>query len=79
MNLEFTEAELAFQREVRAWFAQAVPASLKKRAANGEMPDKTGQHDWERILGAKGWLGQKRNEKPRATFFDFPAVGMVGS
>jgi len=56
MNLEFTEAELAFQREVRAWFEQHVPAALKARAAIGVMSDKAGQHGWEEILGSKGWL-----------------------
>jgi alkylation response protein AidB-like acyl-CoA dehydrogenase len=56
MNLEFTEAELAFQRDVRAWFEQHVPASLRHRAGTGQMSDKAGQHAWEATLGSQGWL-----------------------
>jgi len=56
MNLEFTTEELAFQNEVRQWFAENVPASLRSRADNGQMPDRDEQHGWEQVLGRKGWL-----------------------
>lgn len=56
MQLDFTPAELAFQREVRAWFSDNVPQALRERTARGEMPEKEEQHAWEQILGKKGWL-----------------------
>ncbi len=56
MQLDFNEAELNFQREVRAWFADNVPAALRQRSARGEMPIKEEQQGWEKVLGAKGWL-----------------------
>lgn len=56
MQLDFTPAEFAFQREVRAWFSDNVPAALRERTAQGKMPEKEEQHAWEQILGAKGWL-----------------------
>ncbi len=56
MNLEFTADELAFQNEVRQWFSENVPASLRLRSGYGQMPDKDEQHGWERTLGKKGWL-----------------------
>ncbi|MFZ5698684.1 MAG: acyl-CoA dehydrogenase family protein [Pseudomonadota bacterium] len=56
MQLEFTPAELAFQREVRDWFTANVPEALRQRAARGEMPDMKEQHVWEQRLAEKGWL-----------------------
>lgn len=56
MQLDFTPAELAFQREAREWFARNVPEALRQRSARGEMPIKEEQQGWEKTLGAKGWL-----------------------
>jgi alkylation response protein AidB-like acyl-CoA dehydrogenase len=57
MNLEFTEAELAFQRDVRAWFEQHVPASLRHRAGTGQMSDKAGPARLgSQFSAVKGWL-----------------------
>ncbi|MDO9179632.1 MAG: acyl-CoA dehydrogenase family protein [Agitococcus sp.] len=56
MQLDFSPAELAFQDEVRTWFAINVPASLRQRTELGEMPQKHEQLAWEQLLGAKGWL-----------------------
>lgn len=56
MNLEFTTEELAFQNEVRQWFTENLPASLRSRADNGQMLEREEQHGWEQVLGRKGWL-----------------------
>lgn len=56
MHLDFTPAELSFQREVRRWFDKNVPDALRQRSARGEMPVKEEQHAWEKTLGEKGWL-----------------------
>jgi len=56
MHLDFTPVELAFQREIRSWFAENVPEALRQRSAKGEMPVKEEQQAWEKTLGAKGWL-----------------------
>jgi len=56
MNLEFNDAEKAFQQDVRAWLSENVPADVLEKTRNGEMLNKTLQQKWEGILGAKGWL-----------------------
>jgi alkylation response protein AidB-like acyl-CoA dehydrogenase len=57
MNLQFTEAELAFRDEVRAWIQQAFDPELKALMAqskNGYL-DKAGQVRWQKKLHARGW------------------------
>lgn len=56
MNLDFTEAERAFQQDVRQWMAANIPPEVTERTARGEMLDKALQQRWEKKLGSKGWL-----------------------
>ena len=56
MNLEFSDAEKEFQKDVRLWLSDNVPPDILAKTKNGETLDKTLQQKWERILGSKGWL-----------------------
>lgn len=57
MELSFTKAELAFQKEVRDFLHSNLPESISAAVrAGGELPREAYQ-TWHRILGQKGWLG----------------------
>ncbi|MGB5233844.1 MAG: acyl-CoA dehydrogenase family protein, partial [Candidatus Macondimonas sp.] len=56
MNIDFSPEELAFQQEVRAWFAQNLPADLKRKTELGQMLNRDELVVWQRILNGKGWL-----------------------
>lgn len=57
MDLQFSDAELAFQQEVREFLAQELPEHI--REANARTPtvfvDKDVALEWQSILVAKGW------------------------
>ncbi|WP_076867138.1 pimeloyl-CoA dehydrogenase large subunit [Bradyrhizobium mercantei] len=55
MDLGFTEDELAFRDEVRAFFRAAVPADIREKLLAGAHPSKDDMVRWTRILAAKGW------------------------
>ncbi len=55
MDLRFTPQELAFRDEVRAFFRDALPASIRHKMALGQRPSKDDIVTWQRILNAKGW------------------------
>jgi len=55
MDLRFTPQELAFRDEVRAFFREALPASIRRKMALGQRPSKEDIVTWQRILNAKGW------------------------
>jgi acyl-CoA dehydrogenase len=57
MNLDFTPSELAFQQEVRAFFAEKLTSDLRR--ANALTPSVFSDPDifrrWQRILFERGW------------------------
>lgn len=57
MNLDFTPSELAFQQEVRAFFAEKLTPDLRR--ANALTPSVFSDPDifrrWQRILFERGW------------------------
>ena len=58
MDLSFSDADRAFQAEVRAWIADAYSPQLRAKMAlskNGYL-DKAGQVEWQRKLFEKGWI-----------------------
>jgi acyl-CoA dehydrogenase len=57
MNLNFTEEELAFQREVRQFLAENLPAHIIEGTANNGsvFVEKDIALEWQAILVAKGW------------------------
>lgn len=55
MDLSFTDDELAFRHEVRAFFRTALPADIREKLLLGYHPTKDAMVRWTRILAEKGW------------------------
>jgi alkylation response protein AidB-like acyl-CoA dehydrogenase len=55
MDMNFSAEELAFRDEVRAFIKKELPAALRKKLLDGEVPNKEDMVDWHRKLNAKGW------------------------
>ena len=56
MDLSFSAADLAFQREVREFIAANYPADIKARFDAGLEPRKDDFVRWQKILYRKGWM-----------------------
>ena len=59
MNLQFTQEELDFQKEVRDWIKENYPEDMKERlmhAPNGHIT-KEEHVQWQQALYKKGWAG----------------------
>ncbi|ODU56383.1 MAG: pimeloyl-CoA dehydrogenase large subunit [Comamonadaceae bacterium SCN 68-20] len=56
MDLDFSDADLAFQREVREWFAANTPAALRSKAVSGQMLMRDEIVHWQRTLDERGFL-----------------------
>ena len=57
MELRFTDEELAFRAEVRAWVAAHLPADIADKVHRALRLTRDDLQRWARILGARGWLG----------------------
>ena len=57
MDLNFTEAELAFRAEVREWVRANLPADIAHKVRHALRLHKDDLQRWAKILGAKGWHG----------------------
>lgn len=57
MHVTFSEAELAFQEEVRAFFRAELPDDIKKAMDSGAELQPEMQVRWQKILFDKGWAG----------------------
>ena len=57
MNLNFTDEELAFRAEIRAWVREHLPADISHKVHQALRLDKDDMQRWARILGRRGWLG----------------------
>ncbi|MBC7576061.1 pimeloyl-CoA dehydrogenase large subunit [Tardiphaga sp.] len=55
MDLNFSNEEIAFRDEVRAFFRDNVPASTRKQMQEGRHIGKDEMVAWWRILNDKGW------------------------
>ena len=56
MQLEFSPAEIAFQREVRNFIAENYPENLRSVQDEGHDLSKEDFLSWHRILAKKGWI-----------------------
>ncbi|MEJ6392035.1 acyl-CoA dehydrogenase family protein [Gymnodinialimonas sp. 2305UL16-5] len=56
MDLSYSPAEHAFQSEVRAFLAEALPSDIAARVARGDGPTRDDMEAWHRILNDKNWL-----------------------
>lgn len=57
MNVNFTEKELAFREEVRAFFKDKYPADIKAKQAQGVYLSKADHVAWQKALFDQGWAG----------------------
>jgi hypothetical protein len=57
MNLNFTDEELAFRAEIRAWVREHLPADISHKVHHALRLSREDMQRWARILGRKGWLG----------------------
>jgi pimeloyl-CoA dehydrogenase large subunit len=55
MDLRFTDEELTFREEVRAFVKSNLPDSIRKKIIEGRHPGKDDLVAWTRILHNKGW------------------------
>jgi alkylation response protein AidB-like acyl-CoA dehydrogenase len=56
MQLEFSPAEIAFQKEVRNFIAESYPENLRSVQDEGHDLSKEDFLSWHRILAKKGWI-----------------------
>ena len=56
MDLNYTEAELTFRDEVRAFIKAKLPNHLVDRSKQGKSLTKEDFEEWHAILNAQGWL-----------------------
>src|SRR3954469_20444697 len=56
MDLNYSNEELAFRDEVRAWLAKNVPSELSDKMADHESMSKDDIVRWHKILAKKGWI-----------------------
>jgi alkylation response protein AidB-like acyl-CoA dehydrogenase len=56
MQLEFSPAEIAFQKEVRNFIAENYPQNLRSVQDEGHDLSKEDFLSWHRILAKKGWI-----------------------
>jgi pimeloyl-CoA dehydrogenase large subunit len=55
MDRRFTDEELAFREEVRAFVKSSLPDSIRRKIVEGRHPGRDDIVDWTRILNKKGW------------------------
>ena len=55
MDLRYTDEELAFRNEVRAFFKEALPADIRRKAALGQRYSAADLRRWQGILYERGW------------------------
>src|SRR5262249_13148270 len=55
MDLRFSADELAFRDEVRSFFTQNLPDSIRRKMVEGKKIGKDDIIAWQRILNKKGW------------------------
>ncbi|RKE39164.1 alkylation response protein AidB-like acyl-CoA dehydrogenase [Paraburkholderia sp. BL23I1N1] len=55
MDLRYTDEELAFRDEVRAFFKEVLPDDIRRKAVLGQRYSANDLRRWQRILYERGW------------------------
>lgn len=58
MDLNYTDEELAFHDEVRAFLEAELPASMSNKVKTGKRLTKEDMENWHAILNRRGWLAE---------------------
>ena len=58
MDLNYSEEELAFQADIRAWLKEKLPASLSDKVRKGTRLTREDYLQWHAILRERGFLAQ---------------------
>ena len=58
MDLSFTNEQIAFRREVRAWIQSAMPPELRAKAEVDGNFEHREVMAWHKILHRKGWAAR---------------------
>ena len=56
MDLRFSDADLAFQEEVRSFLKENLPERVRDRSASGLHPNKDDIVGWQKMLHKQGWI-----------------------
>ena len=56
MELRYTQEEIAFRAEVRAFFERALPADIRNKQMLGQHLSREDVVNWQRILNRQGWV-----------------------
>ena len=56
MNLQFTQEELDFQKEVKEFLSSQYPLSIKEKQDKRLPLEKEEIISWQKILSSKGWF-----------------------
>jgi pimeloyl-CoA dehydrogenase large subunit len=55
MDLRFSDDEISFREELRAFFQESLPEDIRRKMVDGEHLDKASLQHWTRILNERGW------------------------
>ena len=58
MDLNYSDEELAFRDEVRAFLKAELPASISDKVKTGKRLTKDDMDTWHAILNKRGWLAE---------------------
>lgn len=70
MDLRYSDEELAFREEVRAFFRTALPSDIRRKCELGQRISKEEMKRWVRILYDKGWATPAWDKKWGGTGWD---------
>ena len=56
MRLRWTEEQIAFRAEVRAWMHANVPLDMRRATVEGRRLSKATQVAWQKALHGRGWM-----------------------
>ncbi len=56
MNFDYSDEDIAFRNEVRAFLADKLPKKISQKYKSGQMLTKQEHEEWHAILNKQGWL-----------------------
>ena len=69
MNLHFTDEELAFRAEIRAWVREHLPADISHKVRQALRLDKDDMQRWARISAAAVAFASEKDAPRSRAFF----------